>query len=62
MAESKSRQRSRTNTDGIVLNHLQPQALELEEAVIGALMIEQDAFPKVSDIVKRSHSTTTVIR
>ena len=53
MAESKSRQRSRTNTDGIVLNHLQPQALELEEAVIGALMIEQDAFPKVSDIVKK---------
>ncbi|MBR4793152.1 MAG: replicative DNA helicase, partial [Bacteroidaceae bacterium] len=54
MADSKTRQRSRsTNTDGIVLNHLQPQALELEEAVIGALMIEQDAFPKVSDIVKK---------
>ena len=53
MADSRSRQRStRTNTDGIVLNHLQPQALELEEAVIGALMIEQDAFPKVSDILK----------
>lgn len=55
MAESASRTRSRStrgNTDGIVLNHLQPQALELEEAVIGALMIEQDAFPKVSDIVK----------
>ena len=54
MADSKSRQRSsRTGTDGIVLNHLQPQALELEEAVIGALMIEQDAFPKVSDILKK---------
>ena len=53
MADSKTRQRSRSNTDGIVLNHLQPQALELEEAVIGALMIEQDAFPKVSDIVKK---------
>ena len=54
MADSRTRTRSsRANTDGIVLNHLQPQALELEEAVIGALMIEQDAFPKVSDIVKK---------
>ena len=56
MADSTSRTRtrsSRASTDGIVLNHLQPQALELEEAVIGALMIEQDAFPKVSDIVKK---------
>ena len=53
MADSRNRQRSaRTNTDGIVLNHIQPQALELEEAVIGALMIEQDAFLKVSDILK----------
>lgn len=38
--------------DGIVLNHLQPQALELEAAVLGALMIEQDAFPKVVEILK----------
>ena len=53
MADSRNRQRSsRGSSDGIVLNHLQPQALELEEAVIGALMIEQDAFPKVSDILK----------
>lgn len=52
MADSRTRQRSRSNTDGIVPNHLPPQALELEEAVIGALMIEQDAFPKVSDILK----------
>lgn len=55
MADSTSKgksRNSRSNTEGIVLNHLQPQALELEEAVIGALMIEQDAFAKVSDIVK----------
>jgi len=55
MADSASRTKARStrsNTDGIVLNHLQPQALELEEAVIGALMIEQDAFPKVSEILK----------
>lgn len=50
-ARTKPR-RPRTSTDGIVLNHLQPQALELEEAVIGALMIEQEAYSKVSDILK----------
>ena len=53
MAESGVRTRRRSaGQDGIVINHLQPQALELEEAVVGALMIEQDAFPKVSDILK----------
>lgn len=39
-------------SDLMDLNHLQPQALELEEAVLGALMIEQDAFPKVSEIIQ----------
>ena len=32
--------------------HLQPQAPELEEAVLGALMIEKDAYPLVSEILK----------
>ena len=32
--------------------HLQPQALELEEAVLGALMIERDAYSQVSEILK----------
>ncbi len=31
---------------------LQPQALELEEAVVGACLIEKDAFGTVSDILK----------
>lgn len=44
--------RSRAQESTMGLNHLQPQALEIEEAVVGALMIEQDAFPKVNDIVK----------
>ena len=44
----KTARRASSGTDMVVLNHLQPQALELEEAVVGALMIEQDAFPKVS--------------
>ena len=32
--------------------HLQPQATELEEAVLGALMIEKDAYSLVSEILK----------
>lgn len=39
-------------TEGLDISHLQPQAPELEEAVLGALMIEQDAFPKVADVLK----------
>jgi replicative DNA helicase len=31
---------------------LQPQAVDLEEAVLGALMIEKDAFSQVSEILK----------
>ncbi|MGB4671327.1 MAG: replicative DNA helicase [Bacteroidaceae bacterium] len=54
MAESNTRKSrsARSTTGNIALNHLQPQALELEEAVIGALMIEQDAYPRVSDILR----------
>ena len=32
--------------------HLQPQAPELEEVVLGALMIENDAYPQVSEILR----------
>ena len=32
--------------------HLQPQAPELEKAVLGALMIEKDAYYQVSEILK----------
>ena len=32
--------------------HLQPQAPELEEAVLGALMIEKDAYSLVSEILR----------
>ena len=32
--------------------HLQPQAPELEAAVLGALMIEKDAYPLVSEMLK----------
>ncbi len=34
------------------MGRLQPQAIELEEAVLGALMLEKDAFSEVCDILK----------
>ncbi len=34
------------------MGKLPPQALELEESVLGAIMLETDAFPLVSDILK----------
>lgn len=34
--------------------HLQPQAVELEQAVLGALMIEKDAYFQVSEILSPS--------
>ena len=34
------------------LGRLQPQAVEFEKAVIGACIIEQDAFGTVSDFLK----------
>jgi replicative DNA helicase len=35
-----------------VLGKLQPQALELEEAVLGAMMMEQTAVNSVIDVLK----------
>lgn len=32
--------------------HLQPQALDAERVVLGALMIDKDAFSIVSDILR----------
>lgn len=34
------------------LGHLQPQAINLEQAVLGALMIEKDAYSMVSEILR----------
>ncbi len=34
------------------IGRIQPQARELEEAVLGALMLEKDAYSQVSDILK----------
>lgn len=40
------------NTISTELGKVQPQARELEEAVLGALMLEKDAYSQVSDILK----------
>ena len=34
------------------IGKLPPQAIELEESVIGALMIEKDAFASVADLLR----------
>ena len=57
MAETGNRNSRRRSTANDVpqvseLGRLQPQATELEEAVIGACLIEKDAFAQVVDILK----------
>lgn len=34
------------------LGHLQPQAPDIEKAVLGALMIEKDAYAKVCELLR----------
>ena len=50
-----SRRRATKNTIGAQLmdiGKLPPQAIELEEAVLGALMLERDVLTKIIDILK----------
>lgn len=46
-----NRIRRRDLTPTIQVGKLQPQAVELEQAVLGALMLEKDALSKVIDVV-----------
>lgn len=46
---SKPTHRKRTDE---VAGHLQPQAPEIEKAVLGALMVEKDAYAKVCEILR----------
>ncbi len=39
--------------NALVFGKLQPQALPLEEAVLGAIMLDQDAFPSVIEILRK---------
>ena len=55
MADKNNTPRQRkTNVNPIDNNygHLQPQALEIEKIVLGALMIDKDAFTVVSEILR----------
>lgn len=47
---SSSRKNKATATDEY--GHLQPQELDFEKAVLGALMIEKDAYSQVSEILR----------
>jgi replicative DNA helicase len=49
---TQRRSKSKPKSDLENFGHLQPQALELEQAVVGALLIESDAYAQVSDILK----------
>ena len=47
--------RNATNNDGLsnyVFGKVQPQAIPLEEAVLGALMLDRDALPMVMDALR----------
>ncbi len=57
MEESKSKSREITRnriTKAEIFNHgkLPPQAIELEEAVLGAIMLEKDALASIIDIIR----------
>ena len=56
MAETRKYTRSNRSTTPSKpvdeYGHLQPQALDFEEAVLGALMIEKDAYSVVSEILR----------
>lgn len=47
---NRRRQSNNTTNYGIV-GKVQPQAVEIEEAVLGAIMLEKDAFSKVSELL-----------
>ena len=53
MAEQTNRRR-KTNNQPVdpTYGHLQPQALEIEKAVLGALMIDKDAYAVVCEILR----------
>ena len=53
---NKDRKRRKTTVDmsTMVYGKVPPQAKELEEAILGAIMLEKSAFDTVSEILKLS--------
>ena len=57
MAEKKSNSAKSTRKRNVApidtsFGHLQPQALDIEKVVLGALMIDSDAFTVVSELIR----------
>ncbi|WP_026473695.1 replicative DNA helicase [Alkaliflexus imshenetskii] len=52
MAEKRNTKRKPTEAVDLGVGKMPPQALELEEAVLGAMLLEKDAFVTVSEILK----------
>lgn len=54
-SQRRAHQRQANNQDGLsnyVFGKIQPQAIPLEEAVLGALMLDREALPMVMDILR----------
>lgn len=51
-SNSKSSRRAKQAPIDTTFGHLQPQATDIEKVVLGALMIDKDAFLVVSEIIK----------
>lgn len=54
MAEQKYSNRKKPNV-GLEMGKLPPQVVELEEAVLGALLLEKEAFVQISELLKPEH-------
>jgi replicative DNA helicase len=52
LARTRSLQRGTNELSDFVFGKVPPQALQLEEAVLGALMLDKDALPVVIDILR----------
>ncbi|MFZ1236310.1 MAG: replicative DNA helicase [Prevotella sp.] len=52
MPDNKSNRTKRTAPIDTTYGHLQPQAVEIEKVVLGALMIDKDAFSVISEILR----------
>ncbi len=50
--KSKNPRRRQSASIDTSYGHLQPQALEVEKVVLGALMIDKDAFTVISEILR----------
>ncbi len=55
LSDRKQRRRSSVDLTTMVYGKLPPQAKDLEEAVLGAIMLEQSAFDTIAEILKPEH-------